>query len=473
MLLALLVATARMRFLDNGVIRIGVDLGKGGAITYLARSHGGENLVNDFDLGRQIQMSYYSGPVPFSPGGKKPRSDWAGLGWNPIQSGDCYGHPSKTTFFSSKKNEMEVRCVPMQWPLDDVPGECEFRSVIRLNGDAVEVRNWIVNRRADRTQYPGRGQELPAVYTNGPWHHLVTYTGEHPFSNGPVAEIPKHPWGPSGPWTSFLATEHWAALLNDAGQGLGVFEPETITFSGGFAGVPGSGGPKDSPTGYIAPNFTEILDWNIRYENRYALILGGVARIRKYAAAHSPVALAAPNVIASSGSNIPNAFPGLALLSPPATSLRNKTQDTRRTAPTAPSYLFARDRRHWIYANASDSGWPIQGCLDVKLSENDPQVIGPQALWDARSNSTLVIVAAFRTHNPEAKVYWSRFDAPGFSEARSLTFRAVPNGKFETYDIDLSASPEYKGTITGLRFDPEPEGHPGDEVLVKSISFKG
>ncbi len=51
---------AGMGYLDNGSLQIGVDLSKGGAITYLAPA-GGSNLVNSYDLGRQIQMSYYSG----------------------------------------------------------------------------------------------------------------------------------------------------------------------------------------------------------------------------------------------------------------------------------------------------------------------------------------------------------------------------------------------------------------------------
>ena len=36
-----------------------------------------------------MQMSHYSGPWPFVVGDKKPNPGWAGLGWNPIQTGDC------------------------------------------------------------------------------------------------------------------------------------------------------------------------------------------------------------------------------------------------------------------------------------------------------------------------------------------------------------------------------------------------
>jgi hypothetical protein len=45
--------------LDNGTIRIGVNLDAGGAITHLSKSGDSTNLVNNRDWGRQIQMSHY------------------------------------------------------------------------------------------------------------------------------------------------------------------------------------------------------------------------------------------------------------------------------------------------------------------------------------------------------------------------------------------------------------------------------
>lgn len=424
--LALLaVAQSSMSYIDNGRIRLGVDLSKGGAITYLAKE-GGPNMVNDFDLGRQIQMSYYSGPVPFEPNGKKPSADWAGLGWNPIQSGDCYGHPSKTIAFRNDGRQIYLKCIPMQWPLDDEPGECTFEAWIRLDGDTVQVRNRIVNGRSDKTQFPARAQELPAVYTNAPWNHLMTYTGDKPFTGDAATEIPKHAWGPSGPWTSFQATESWAAQLDAAGFGLGIFAPDTESISGGFAGTPGVGGAHDSPTGYIAPNLIEILDHNVRYDSRYVLIVGSLDEIRGYAVSH-------------------------------------------RTRRSLPRYAFRADRQHWFYVNAADEGWPIRGDLEVRMEQPDPQMIGPLGCWQASEGPILTIVAAYKTRQTTAQVFWARHDAPGFAQARSVTFEAIPDGRFHTYRVDLSKSPEYKGTITQLRFDPEPEGHPGDEVRVREI----
>jgi hypothetical protein len=134
-------------YLDNGQIRIGVNLALGGAITYLSKSGSDANLINSFDWGRQIQMSHYSGPVPFAPNGKQPNKTWARLGWNPIQSGDCFGNRSRILNYQNDGKTIYVRCVPMQWPLNNEPGECTFECWIRLDGATAHVRSRINNHR--------------------------------------------------------------------------------------------------------------------------------------------------------------------------------------------------------------------------------------------------------------------------------------------------------------------------------------
>ncbi|MGD9749345.1 MAG: hypothetical protein AB7V57_23595, partial [Verrucomicrobiales bacterium] len=83
---------AKMSFLENGQIKVGVDLTHGGAVVFLAKP-GGRNLINNFDLGRQVQLSFFSGPVPFRAEGQEPAKHWSHLGWNPIQSGDDFKNP--------------------------------------------------------------------------------------------------------------------------------------------------------------------------------------------------------------------------------------------------------------------------------------------------------------------------------------------------------------------------------------------
>ncbi|MGO9112103.1 MAG: hypothetical protein ACLP9L_22995, partial [Thermoguttaceae bacterium] len=244
--------SAKMSFLDNGVIRLGVDLNLGGAITYLSRSGAEQNLVNSYDCGRQIQMSYYSGPVPFAVAGKQPKPEWRFIGWNPIQVGDAFGNSSKLLEHSNDSKQIYVKCIPLHWPLENVAGECTYECWFSLDGPAVHARCRLVNHRPDHTQYPARHQEYPALYTNGPWYRLMTYTGDRPFTGGKLSRIEKR-IGEPGPWSGWMATESWAALVNDESFGLGIWIPDCCGFTGGFAGKPGKGGPFDAPTGYIAP----------------------------------------------------------------------------------------------------------------------------------------------------------------------------------------------------------------------------
>ncbi len=339
----------RMSFLDNGVVKLGVDLNLGGSITYLSPSGRDMNLVNNYDFGRQVQMSYYSGPAPFQPPGKAMRPEWSFIGWNPIQVGDAFGNPSKILDGRNDGKELYVKCVPMHWPLDNAPGECTFETWLTLDGPVVHARCRFQNDRPDHTQYAVRGQELPAVYTNGPWYRLMTYDGEQPFTGAPLTRIEKK--GDRGPWSHWSATENWAALVDDAGFGLGVFEPGVVSFSGGFAGKPGAGGPDDSPTGYIAPNSREVIDWNVVHEYRYDLIVGTVAQIRRYAFDHA-------------------------------------------VRPSPPAYRFENARNRWYYINAEDSGLPIKGGLNVRIEKEDPQIISPIGFWKAEDAGTIVIEAA-------------------------------------------------------------------------------
>ena len=59
--LALLVATMahaddQFYFLDNGVVRVGIDATRGGAIGWLSQSGSSYNVINHHDMGREVQL---------------------------------------------------------------------------------------------------------------------------------------------------------------------------------------------------------------------------------------------------------------------------------------------------------------------------------------------------------------------------------------------------------------------------------
>jgi hypothetical protein len=415
-----------MTWLDNGRIRLGVDLTLGGAVTYLGPSKTGPNLINSFDCGREVQLSFYSGPNPFEPNGQKPAPQWAGLGWNPIQCGDYAGNRSKILESKNDGKTITVKCIPMQWPLNNVPGECTFECVYRLSGSVVEAACTLNNSRSDLTQYSAHDQELPAVYTNGPWYRLVSYIGEKPFTHDIPTTIVDLNDGKGWPWVNFNAVERWTALVNSSGFGLGVWNPGTTNVIGGFSGAKGAGGEQDSPTGYIAPLRTEILDHNIVYTYSYALIVGTIDQIRDYAYAHRPKA------------DIPN-------------------------------YTFKSDRQGWSYAGCTDSGWPISNCLDITAPPGArTALVGPKTFWNAEAAPALYIRASFKTDAGSLTVTCEQnidHDTPCWGsppperrQTMPASFDIIGDGVIRTYAVNLNSTSDYTGGMDKLNI-ALPPGH--------------
>ncbi|MCK4871787.1 MAG: hypothetical protein KAS72_03580 [Phycisphaerales bacterium] len=409
-------------FLDNGVIRIGVDLDRGGAIHYLSESGSSSSVVNVYDLGRYVQQSYYSGPQPFVPDGATVNPQWIDIGWNPVQAGDSFGFPSQVLDSSNDGTTLYVKCIPKQWALRDWDSESTMEAWITLDENRAHVRCRLVNNRSDTTQYPARGQELPAVYTVGTLHRLFTYAGAAPFTDENPTEIINN--GP--PWDAWLGTESWSALVNDQDWGLGVFHPGALVYNGGFHGTPGVGGPLHDNTGYISPiYFGEILDHDITYEYEYTLILGDLYDdIRAYAYANAP--------------------------------------DPR------PNHVFNQDRQHCYHANLTDEGPPYAGFWPLTLDQNDPQVFGPWSLWNSADVPRVYIRAAHCTQYDQAEVYFAGSDG-AFSASKRVPFTVIPDGGVHTYEVDLSSHSLYTGIITRLRFDPVVTRAPGDSVDLYSI----
>ena len=416
----------KMTYLENGVIKIGASLDRGGSIGYLADVKRGENVVNVHDLGRWIGQSYYSGPKPFG----TPHPAWKDWPWNPVSAGDVYNNPSQLVETKNDGTTLYIKSVPRQWALRNMPADCHFETWITLDGRTARVRNRLTNNRSDRTQYPAMDQELPALYTVGKLHRLMTYAGDKPFADQPLVEIPKKPGHEHKPlWSTFFATEHWAALVSDDDWGLGIIHPQVVRFLGGFYGKSQTGGPTDDPTGYLAPVRHEVLDHNLVYEYEYTLVLDSLANIRKEAY-------------------------------------------QRRPKFALPDYKFTNDRQHWWFHNAADTDHPIKNCLRVKAEGSDPQMFGPEGHWNAADAPVIFIRAAYHTRNRTAEIYWETADKPGFAPDRKVTFAVEPDGEFHTYEVKLSDSPAYRGAIRRLRFDPVAAGDVGEFVDIAFISVK-
>lgn len=287
----------KFRYIDNGVIRVGVDLTRGGSIGFLSASNDvGNNVVNCHDMGREVQLSFYANPGVYNPPTPQypngacdhlfMKTTWP---WNPIGAGDIDGNHGQIISVSQPTpHSLHIVSRPLQWACHNVSCECTFEQIVTLDGTpggtGVKVTATLHSARTDTFTPAPRGQELPAVYSVGALWHLVTYNGSKPWSGAPTVEYATDPLH-SPPWHPgfFNATENWAALLDDGGWGMGVVSPKVSTFLGGFAGPPGAGGPHDNPTGYIAPVATIALGASESFTYDFHLVLGNLATIRSYA----------------------------------------------------------------------------------------------------------------------------------------------------------------------------------------------
>ncbi len=412
-----------MSWLENDRIKVGVDLHMGASITSLVGKSDGRELINNFDCGRQVQMSFYSGPIPFAPGGKQPHPAWRGLGWNPVQSGDWAGNHSRVLEHRNSGAEMYTRLVPMQWPLDGVEGDCEFESWIQLEEKAVHVRCKLTNRREDKVFYAARHQELPAVYANGGFARVVTYVGDRPFSGGALSE-----WvDPGPPWKTFSATEHWAALVDATGWGLGVWQPFTTDWKQGV--VPGESskqGTRDNATGYLAPISTEHIDSNIEYEYEFRLVPGTVKEIR---------------------------------------ALVQGWEKGRGL----PRYKFEWTRQGWTMRGGVDGGLPLQGAWRIQAQTPVVFLDGPATFWRAEGAGTLKVNALLKAQQGRLRVAWKSLRA---QEAEgSAVFELPVGGAMREHVFSLKDLPSYKGGLQrlSLRFEALKAG---ESVEVESLRLE-
>jgi hypothetical protein len=415
-------APAALEYLDNGVVRVGVDMVRGGAIGYLSLSGTSDNVVNTRDLGRYIQQSYYAGPFPYIPAGALQHPAYAGWGWNPVQAGDVYGYQGLVTASSNDGTTLYVQARPKQWALRNVNADGLVEQWLTLDANRIHVHCRLTNARADSTRYPARHQELPAVYTIGRLWRLFSYTGSAPFTGGAVAQITNS--GP--PWAYWSATENWSALVDANGWGLGVVHAGATLTVGGFHGTPGTGGPFDDATGYIAPLQTDVLDQAIVYDYDYTLILGNLdADIRAWAVARAP-------------------------------------------APV-PNFVFTTGRAHCTTGNLTDGRAPFSGFWPLSLDAADPQVLLPPSLWQAADAPCVLVTGAWRTQGATAEMFFAGADGV-FSGTKRVEFPVIPDGQVRSYRVDLTAHPLYTGPVSRLRFDPIIAQSPGDAVDLYAIT---
>lgn len=264
---------------DNGKVKIGVDLNQGGTLTWLqdlvhnpveytsnnilkiatkAKYTSGSNaitdvnLVNIYDLGRQMQQSYYIDVLDtedghgtsYVRGSYNDNTNWP---YNPVQAGDQFEHQSQIIDYRVIDGKMiYVKVRAMDWADPDkiagnsasAEGKSEkgtttksyMESWYRLEDDMLFVDNAFVDWSGWTTVTEAHNQELPAFYTAAAlnWFVAGNDTGTRTiYGNWDVG-------------THFRVesseVSNWYAYINensDTGYGLGIYIPNATGCTAG------------------------------------------------------------------------------------------------------------------------------------------------------------------------------------------------------------------------------------------------
>jgi hypothetical protein len=253
------------RFIDNGDVKIGVDLDSGGSIFWFSELPGDRNLLNHHDRGRFIQQSYYGKPD----GSRWVEKAWR---WNPVQGGDYKGKPARVLETRGSKDGLYVKSVPVNWAGGEELDECRMEEWISLHGKVARIRFRFTY--SGTTEHPPAHQELPAVFVDHDLADLVFYKGDQPWTGAPLAKE-----RPGWPNEGRVATEEWAGYVGPDGRGLGVFFPSSPKLTS--YRHPGQPGPKGGGCSYFAPVQTLRIKPGFVHDYTIHLTIGSAEEMRR------------------------------------------------------------------------------------------------------------------------------------------------------------------------------------------------
>jgi hypothetical protein len=399
--------------LDNGTIKVGIDLNAGGSISYLSQSGSSYNLVNHHDKGRYVQQSYYAGQyLDRRSEGQALR--WSPWNWNPIQGGDAYGNPPTVLGWSNDGRTIYVKTRPLLWDMQRESCQCDFETWITVEGRRVRVRNQLTTFRTD-TRWDVRTlwQELPAAYAIGDLNRVFSYVGTRPFSYGPLTEVPNTPSFPE----HWHGTENWSACVNAQGFGFGVFSPPVTFFAGGLYGTP-DGGEWDNSTCSLSPLGPAALDKTSAYSYRYFLTVGTIDQIRQ-------------------------SVYGL-----------NSSLSTRSTSEQTWRFNVDGDFEGWAPSANVAGAFVASGSLKGAAQDTHPFLQGPAVGKSASLLNKVVVRLRNRTESTRARLLFQTQASGGWSSSKSKWVTIQPSSDFASYTFDMSTVPEWTGTVTRLGLVP-------------------
>jgi len=192
-------------YLNNGIIKVGVDMQWGGAISVIM--HNGMNLLDNHDTGRLGQVAFYDDSSA----------------WNPVQGGDKANQGSPVIDHYAQTNVIYTKTQPRDWITGGLT-DTYVEQWVSLDGQSVKVQYKLTHFGTDTHTF--HDQELPCAYINSRLYRLITYTNSQPWTNDAINEFSIPQTDPGTPNTEFYPTEYWASFVNDLDFGLTLYSPD-------------------------------------------------------------------------------------------------------------------------------------------------------------------------------------------------------------------------------------------------------
>ncbi|WP_171044865.1 hypothetical protein, partial [Spirosoma lacussanchae] len=284
----------RKIYLQNEFIKIGFWEKAGGAACELYDLKGptpNDNIINNADLGRQLQLALYRGgrtsPNPFA----EINTDWAtregktapggGTGNNPIQAGDVYKNSSPVLQMAWNANTVYVKSQLKNWPINNETTDTILETWSVIGTDRAVRIYWKItnNRQDDKTQYDAYGQEYPCFYANDRYRFAAYYAGDQPYSNATITKRDD-----VGDQRAFAITENWIANIDENNRGAGIVAERLYEVTHKRQ-CPGCGGSNTfaEASPYVAFQPQLHVGWNETMYSEWHIVVGHVNEIRQYA----------------------------------------------------------------------------------------------------------------------------------------------------------------------------------------------
>lgn len=250
-------ALERWVYLDNGKVRLGVNLDAGGSIGWFSHARSNDNLLNSFDHGRYVQQSYY---------GDADGSLWNGKPWkyNPVQGGSWKGVPAVILEKKEQATQLYIKTQPRNWAGGEPITDLVMEQWLSLEGGLARLKFRMTYQ--GKIEHKARHQELPAVFVVPRCDTLVF------CEKGSTEPVKKQP-GKGNEY--FHTSEPWAAWVDASGTGLGVYFPHASFFTCYRVRDSGVGN-----VSYLSPLQTFALKPGMTFDYETVLAIGTAEQLR-------------------------------------------------------------------------------------------------------------------------------------------------------------------------------------------------